>query len=423
MKNRLSGRLTRLHSGSQQKATSDLLKAIGLLFIIILFAFVVFAWLIEAGAEELEYRDIRKPENITQSIRKDAANSVKAFQMPDLKDAKRTSGEFQKPQRIEVSKTGSGGMVIENHAGQASPIQEEQGSFKAKGRLYYFLSFSMPPESIKQAMLDAVRLGKGNDLQITLVLRGLVNNDLKATFMAFYDLRQENGMGIEYPIELNPDSFTKYAVSRVPNIIFESEEKIGRISGAGIRYALSNFSAEIRDYGKQGDTYEIEEEDFIKFLTDRAKSPQVQKKIQNAFRKSMENMYRLRRYDGRFQKAVKDRVYRIDPTVTLTDDLLDHEGNVIFTKGSTFNPADYMTMTGKYIVIDGKDDKQMQLALKGNYRKIILASGDIMALNKKYKTTFYFINDILIDRFQLTHVPAILEQEGRYLRVTEKAVN
>jgi conjugal transfer pilus assembly protein TraW len=74
-------------------------------------------------------------------------------------------------------------------------------------------------------------------------------------------------------------------------------------------------------------------------------------------------------------------------------------------------------------VIDGRDNKQVQLALRGNYKKIILTSGDIQALTQKYKTIFYFINDILIERFKLTHVPAILEQEGRLLRVTEKVIN
>ena len=385
-----------------------------------MFAFVVFAWLIEAGAEQLDYINIKKPGEISKDVQ-GAADSVSTFQKPDLKNANETSTIFQRPQTIEVSKTGSGGMVIEKHPGHPSLLPS--GKPHSKGRLYVFLSFSIPSETIKRAMLGAVKINNKDNLEIVLVLRGLVNNDLKATFKAFYDFRRENSIDIDFPIELNPEIFTKYSISRVPHIIFESEGGIGRISGVGIQYALSKFSEEIKDYGKHGDTYEITEEDFITFLTHRAKSPQVQNKIQKAFRKSMENMYRLTRYDGRFQKATKDHIYRIDPTVTLNDDLIDHEGNVIFSKGSKFNPADYMTMTGKYIVIDGKDDKQVRLALTGNYRKIILTSGDVMALSSEHKTTFYFINDILIERFQLTHVPAILEQEGRYLRVTEKAVN
>jgi conjugal transfer pilus assembly protein TraW len=107
----------------------------------------------------------------------------------------------------------------------------------------------------------------------------------------------------------------------------------------------------------------------------------------------------------------------------LDNDVLDHQGNVIFKKGTQFNAADYVTMSGKYVVIDGGDDKQVQFAVKGGYKKIILTSGDIISLTKKYKTGFYFINDVLIERFQLTRVPAILEQEGRLLRVTETVIN
>ena len=413
-----------MRSGNQQKSTFNLVKAIGLLFIIILFVFMAFAWLLEAGAQPFEYRDIRKPGDISQETCKGAVSAVKTFQEPDLNEVNKISGEFQKPQKIKITKSSSGGMDIEDHPGPLSPLPVGQSDIKVKGRLYLFLSFSIPSGTIKQAMLDAVKLSKKNNLEIALVLRGLVNNDLKATFKSFYDFKQDSGLfDIDFPIELNPDIFAKYSVSRVPYIIFESEKKIGRISGVGIQYAISKFSEKITDYGKQGDTYEILEEDFIKFLSEKAKSPEVQRKIKNAFRKSMEKMYRLSRYDGLFQKARKDRVYRIDPTITLNDDLLDHEGNVIFGKGAQFNAADYVTLSGKYIVIDGRDNKQVQLALKGNYKKIILTSGDIQALTQKYKTIFYFINDILIERFQLKHVPAILEQEGRLLRVTEKVIN
>jgi conjugal transfer pilus assembly protein TraW len=394
------------------------------MFIIIVCALLVFAWLLEAGAQLLEYEEIRRPGDISQGICKDAASAVKTFKQPDLNEIDKISGKFQKPQQIEVTKSSSGGTTIENHPAVSTPLPIGQSAIKGKGRLYFFLSFSIPSGTIKQAVLDAVKLSKKNDLEIVLVIRGLVRNDLKTTFKAFYDFKQESGLfDTDFPIELNPDIFTKYSVSRVPYIIFESEEKIGRISGVGIQYALSKFSEKITDYGKQGDTYEISEEDFLKFLSERANSPEVRNKIKNAFKKSMGNMYRLTRYDGKFKKAVKDRVYRIDPTVTLSDDLLDHEGNVIFQKGSQFNPADYVTMSGKYIVIDGTDDKQVRFALNGNYRKIILASGDFMELTRKHKTMFYFINDILIERFQLTRVPAIIEQEGRYLSVEEKVIN
>jgi hypothetical protein len=96
---------------------------------------------------------------------------------------------------------------------------------------------------------------------------------------------------------------------------------------------------------------------------------------------------------------------------------------VIFAKGSTFNPADFVPLTGRYIFIDGNDEKQVSYALSRKFRKIILTAGDFAELTRKHRHKFYLVNDDLIEKIRLTHVPAILEQEGRHLRVTEKALN
>jgi len=392
------------------------------MFIIILVVFMVFAWILEAYS--LEYSDIKKIEDISPETIKDADNSSQKFMKPDTCEAEKAFEGFIKAQDIEIKSNDLGQMVIKDNQDTPLSFLSDKSASAMNGKIYFFFSFSLPPHIIKQAILDAIKLNKEKKAAVTLVLRGLVNNDLRKTFETFYTFRKENLLyDSDFPVEINPDLFTKYSVSHVPYIVYESGANIGMISGTGISFAVSQFDKELKDYGKYGDTYQIAEDDFLKFLEARANSPEVKYKLKNAFKSAGRNMYRLSKYDGQFVKAEKDREYKIDPRVTVTDDIRDHQGNVIFSKGSVFNPADYVFMTGKYIFIDGRDEEQVAYALKGDYRKIILTSGDILELSKKYKHAFFFINDILIERFQLTHVPAILEQEGGYYRVTEKALN
>ena len=130
-------------------------------------------------------------------------------------------------------------------------------------------------------------------------------------------------------------------------------------------------------------------------------------------------MYVLDKYRDRFAKVEKESVYLIDPTYTLQEDIRDQNGNIVFKKGTKANPADYATL-GRYVIIDGNDPKQVEFAIKGNFRKIILVAGDLMKLTAEYRQRFYFVNDQIIDLVKLKRVPVVFEQEGSHVKVTEK---
>jgi conjugal transfer pilus assembly protein TraW len=130
-------------------------------------------------------------------------------------------------------------------------------------------------------------------------------------------------------------------------------------------------------------------------------------------------MYVLDKYEGRFPKVKKDAVYLIDPTYTLQEDMRDQNGNVLFKKGMKANPAEYASLA-RYVIIDGNDPGQVDFAVAGNFRKIILVSGDLAKLTAQYKQRFYFVNDRIIDLVKLKRVPVVFEQEGSHVKVTEK---
>ena len=129
----------------------------------------------------------------------------------------------------------------------------------------------------------------------------------------------------------------------------------------------------------------------------------------------------LTRYDGKFEHAKEEREYHINPKLILTEDILDPQGNTLFLEGTVFDPTKYVKL-GRYVIIDGNSPKQVEFALKGDFKKIILISGNLEKLTRTYEKPFYFANDELIGRFKIRRVPAVIEGEGEYVKVTEKAL-
>ncbi len=401
----------------QRSNRHNLFLALIIFFGMVFIVFLLFIWSVDASS--FDYPGITKPD---REMCDETKSVLDIFQMPDIKAASSATSTFRAPRKIEINGDTSGDTTIHESSG-TPPYAAHQGTVPSKERMYYFFSFSMPQGILGDAVNDAMRLRK-KGLDVVLALRGLVRNDFKSTIRRFYEFMEEYGLNdFDLPVELHPQLFSAYSVSRVPLVAYESNEQKGSISGVSISHALSKFRKEVKDYGKYGMTYQIEEENLLEVIEARLKTPEFQERIRLMLVKAKDKMYKLTKYEGIFSTAEEDRVYRIDPALTLEADIVDHEGKVLFPRGSTINPADYVLLTGRYIFIDGNDEKQVSYALDGKFRKIILTSGDFAGLTRRHKHRFYLVNDDLIKKIQLARVPAILEQEGRYLRVTEKALH
>ena len=290
-----------------------------------------------------------------------------------------------------------------------------------ESRVYYFFSFSMPSESIGFAIGDALRINAGCGKKVTLVLRGLIENSLKTTIKKFYGLMKERKIQGDWPVTIDPPLFEKYGIAEVPTLVMEKAGNIWKIKGdLRMEASLEKFEADPEDFGKYGNTFSIGEESISTIIASK------QKEIEGLVKKKAEERRKtvtlLTRYDGKFGKAQELRVYYVDPSVILTEDIIAPDGRVLFAKGSVYSPADYLNL-GRYVIIDGKDPKQVEFALKGDFKKIILLSGDLAALNKRHQTRFYLANDTIINKLEIEKVPAVIEKEGAFIRVTEKKID
>jgi conjugal transfer pilus assembly protein TrbC len=92
------------------------------------------------------------------------------------------------------------------------------GSIATASNRYIFVSFSMPDEALKAYYKEA------EELQATLVIRGLVNNN-------FLETRQK-ALELSINFNIDPELFENYSIKSVP-VIIEDDEFTGikKVSG------------------------------------------------------------------------------------------------------------------------------------------------------------------------------------------------
>jgi conjugal transfer pilus assembly protein TraW len=377
------------------KSSEKLTHSFNFFIITLFFIFPLFSTLYSFGQE------IITPKDIPQDLIRRIEEVVEGFRKPLGEDEYR-------------------GIISRTKEEAIRTVDYEEECSEGNRNIYYFLSFSMPEEIILRVMKDAVSINRGGGERVSLVIRGFVGNDLRLTISHLYKYFLK--VGDDLPIEVDPELFERFDIKAVPQILKIDGDKKGVIKGdlVSLSRAISLFTEELKDYGLFGRLYPIGEEDILKVFA--SKQREIEDNLRERIPEIRERMLVLRRYDGSFEHAKEDRVYFINPRIILDEDILDDKGNVLIPRGTIFDPTHYVTL-GRYVVIDGKSQKQVEFALKGDFKKIILISGNLKDLVKIYKRPFYFANDELIERFRIKRVPVIIEGDGDYVRVTEKAIN
>jgi conjugal transfer pilus assembly protein TraW len=114
-------------------------------------------------------------------------------------------------------------------------------------------------------------------------------------------------------------------------------------------------SGAIKNLGVVGETYPVVEPDVFAELKEEA--ARKNRFGDDAF---LERMKTYQPEDiHHLPRATMDRIFLVDMTYTLDRDLLDGDGKVIYPRGFTFNPLDYVSFSGGILVIDGNDPSQL----------------------------------------------------------------
>jgi conjugal transfer pilus assembly protein TraW len=188
-----------------------------------------------------------------------------------------------------------------------------------------------------------------------------------------------------------------------------------------------SMSAEIwaKDLGKYGATYPVIEEDAIAQLKkaiagyDWVKFTNKQKeKIRNFKPKDLMDL----------PVAKENKVFNVDMTGTIKEDIIGRDGEVIYPKGYKYNPMEYVFMRRIIVFINGRDEKQIEWYKQSPYpadmrTMLLITDGSYLDVRKKLKTlTVYYANKEIIERMGIKALPSVAVQKGTQLEVREYAL-
>ncbi|HBG19762.1 MAG TPA: hypothetical protein DDY32_10955 [Desulfobulbaceae bacterium] len=123
-------------------------------------------------------------------------------------------------------------------------------------------------------------------------------------------------------------------------------------------------------------------------------------------------------------RAAADRTFLVDMRYVLDRDLTDANGNIIYPKGYSFNPLEYIVLAGGLIVIDGSDPSQVSWFMHSPYSqnrqtKLLLVGGQAADLIEKLQRPAFYLTDDMAKRLRLAAAPALIMRKGDKMQVQE----
>lgn len=182
-------------------------------------------------------------------------------------------------------------------------------------------------------------------------------------------------------------------------------------------FAIS-FS-EAKDFGTIGESYPIQEKSLISFIQDRISNltedeiANIHQRLQDHYSqklqepKPVENIRKAKTYEARY----------FDPTISVSQDIKDHEGNVIVHKGTKVNPLKINSLSQDLIFFDGSDPEQVDWAKKQKGAWILIKGKPLDLEETERRATYFDQEGSLTTKFQITSIPTKVSQQGLFLKI------
>ena len=175
--------------------------------------------------------------------------------------------------------------------------------------------------------------------------------------------------------------------------------------------------------GQVGATYLIVERDAMSELMEKVRHVDW-KRWMSGLRHDVETYRPSDLPEEKLPRARHEAAFMVDPTYTLPFDIPDGKGGILYPKGFTFNPLDYVSLPGAIVFIDGSDKKQVSWFKKSPYARsgavmLLLTGGNYMKVERELGRPVFYADDQIVKRFDITALPAVIFQRGKLLEVTE----
>lgn len=189
--------------------------------------------------------------------------------------------------------------------------------------------------------------------------------------------------------------------------------------------AIAPSSGAAKDFGVHGPIFEIEERSVLEVFMEAMRAKEASGEI-DALREEMQAKTRaaIERPTPVEGVAIAEEPYEylVDLSVTVERDLADHNGQVFARAGTVINPLDYQYFEKTIIMIDGDDLRQVAFAARTGDETntyIVMVNGNPVDTSNQHGRRFWFdVSGEMARKFELRHVPAIIQEDYPYMRVT-----
>jgi conjugal transfer pilus assembly protein TraW len=191
---------------------------------------------------------------------------------------------------------------------------------------------------------------------------------------------------------------------------------------------LFSFAAHAQDLGVIGPVYPIAETSLLELILAKLREAEtsgvlarLQRDTQAKVRRGIEEPAPV----AGISKTTKARSFYYDPSIVVPYAIADAEGRVIVAPGTKVNPLDTVSLSKTLLFIDARDAAQVGRAKeildqREGKLKVILTGGSYLDLMRRWKRPVFFDQQgMLTDTLGIRHVPALVSQEGRRLRIDE----
>lgn len=191
---------------------------------------------------------------------------------------------------------------------------------------------------------------------------------------------------------------------------------------------LAPAVAAARDLGVIGPVYAIAEPNLLEVILAKLREAEASgglAKLQREARSSARQEVEHPAAVATLSKTTRPRSFYYDPTIVVPYPITDAEGRVIVSPGTQVNPLDTVSLSKHLLFFDARDAGQIkrarQLLDRYNGRvKLILTGGSYLGLAQKWKLPVYYDQQgSLTEKLRIRHVPALVSQEGKRLRIDE----
>ena len=219
-----------------------------------------------------------------------------------------------------------------------------------------FVSFSMSHSEMKEAFKEA------QQQQAELYFYGMHPDDKSISDTMKRVRGILTGTKTTANARFHPKAFDEFNVTSVPAILYAQKGSVGVAHGTmNISYLKSQMenTQGFNDFGLLGPTKNVIEKNLLQEIEERFSKLDGE----SLKKKAVSNFWKKKEFID-LPRAIKDEEFFINPTVKVTKDIINPNGDYLAKAGQVINPLDTVASQNTYVLFDATDNEQLEWAHK-----------------------------------------------------------